>query len=345
MAKVSIVIPTFNRYFLIEETLDSIFQQSYQDWECIVVDDHSTDDTANRVLQYVNQDPRVKLFFNERIKGAQGARNTGIAKASGEYIIFLDSDDCLSKNCLRNRLDLAFNNPDYHYYCFSTAVFNKKPYDTNLMWNYLDMPENDLIRFVKNDNPWHTSGVLWKKDTLIYLDGWDEKLSCWQDWDMHLRAVIDPRLKFLKSTNNDIDSFYRVDEGYQSISDQELSKNSIQSKVYLVDKFSALLPLTQKHVRLEFARLIYRISIEVLKSGCKKYAVSLLHKLMRDLNFPWFYSQSWCLYLYFKYDNAGMYPGFLIRPLGLIPRIYRNRSLLDNSRTHLRAVFNAVSIK
>lgn len=335
MAKVSIIIPAYNRSFLIGETLNSILKQSYQDWECIVVDDHSTDDTVKRVLQYINKDPRIKLAYNERKKGAQGARNSGIAKSSGEFIVFLDSDDLLSTDCLSYRINFSVLNPGYDFYCFPTAVFKKIPYDTNLMWNYLNNPQDDLIRFLNSDIPWHTSGVLWLKDTLLHLKGWDEKLTCWQDWDIHVRALIDPTLKYMKVSNGNVDTFYRVGGSYNPISKREFSQSSIMSKMYLIGKFMNLLPFEKENVKFEFARLIYRVSLQIAASECKNEAVPFFNKHFKSLNFSKNYSRIWCFYFYHRHNSK--FPYLFLKVLGIIPKIYGNKSLRLNQSTHMTA--------
>ena len=100
MPTISIVIPAFNRGFVIRRTLDSVSQQTFFDWECIIVDDGSTDDTKNIVAEYVEIDNRFSICDNTRKKGAQGARNTGILKAQGEWILLFDSDDVMHSDYL-----------------------------------------------------------------------------------------------------------------------------------------------------------------------------------------------------------------------------------------------------
>ena len=92
---ISIVIPAYNRSTVLNRTLDSILSQSFQSWECIVVDDHSTDDTQGIVNDYIAKDSRFSLCVNNRKKGAQGARNEGILRAKGEWTLLFDSDDYL----------------------------------------------------------------------------------------------------------------------------------------------------------------------------------------------------------------------------------------------------------
>lgn len=92
---VSIIIPTYNRAHLIGETLDSVLAQTYQNWECIVVDDGSSDDTNALMKTYCEQDSRFRYYHRpkERKKGGNICRNIGIDKAQGDFISFLDSDD------------------------------------------------------------------------------------------------------------------------------------------------------------------------------------------------------------------------------------------------------------
>ena len=98
---ISIVIPSFNRASVISKTLDSILAQEYQDWECIIVDDNSVDNTFQVVESYVKKDSRFKVLRNCRKKGAQGARNTGILYSKSDWVCIFDSDDYMYPNYLQ----------------------------------------------------------------------------------------------------------------------------------------------------------------------------------------------------------------------------------------------------
>ncbi|MFC6990634.1 glycosyltransferase family 2 protein [Haladaptatus sp. GCM10025707] len=91
MPTVSVVIPTYNRSEEVTHAIDSVLAQTYDDFELLVVDDGSTDDTEEVVTSY--DDDRVKFIEHEENQGAPAARNTGIEHAEGEYVAFLDSDD------------------------------------------------------------------------------------------------------------------------------------------------------------------------------------------------------------------------------------------------------------
>lgn len=100
MCYFSVVIPTYNRAHLISETIHSVIQQVFKDWECIIIDDGSNDDTREIVEKITREEPRIKYIYQENAeRGA--ARNNGIANAKGKYICFLDSDDHFIENHLQ----------------------------------------------------------------------------------------------------------------------------------------------------------------------------------------------------------------------------------------------------
>ncbi len=123
---VSIIIPTYNRADLLPETLNSIIAQTYTNWECIVVDDGSTDNTANIVQQYAEKHSKIKLFShpNHENRGAGASRNLGIINATGDFIAFLDADDFFLPNrfdaereLFKNvTVDGVYNAIGVHYY-------------------------------------------------------------------------------------------------------------------------------------------------------------------------------------------------------------------------------------
>lgn len=96
---ISIVIPCYNVESYIYKGLESILNQTYNNWECILVNDGSLDDTEKEILTWANKDDRFKLI-SQKNKGVSAARNTGIRHAKGECIYFFDPDDVISKDCL-----------------------------------------------------------------------------------------------------------------------------------------------------------------------------------------------------------------------------------------------------
>lgn len=204
---VSIIMPAYNRGALIAETLNSVAEQTYANWECIVVDDGSIDNTEEVVKNFCRKDNRFKLLKNNRTKGAPGARNTGLSVCSGEYVIFLDSDDLLEDFCLQNRVKCFQKYLHRDFLVFPMAFFWDYKDNIKGLWN-IDKKDNDLIRFLRIDAIWSITGPIYKKQTLFEMGGFNETLTFWQDYDLHLRLILS-RKKYEKFLNGKPDSYYR----------------------------------------------------------------------------------------------------------------------------------------
>ena len=134
---ISIIIPVFNREKLLPETLDSIIAQSYTDWECILVDDGSMDDSYRIMELYQEKDERFKIFKRpvDLRKGANACRNYGFLNSSGKFIKWFDSDDIMLPNHLAIAVTYLINNhldfviTDTVNFNDETKLFEGKPYD------------------------------------------------------------------------------------------------------------------------------------------------------------------------------------------------------------------------
>ncbi len=111
---VSIIIPTFNRANIISETLDSVLGQTYENWECIVVDDGSTDTSKALLKTYVDKDARFQFHQrpNSHLAGGNGARNYGFSKSCGDYIQWFDSDDIMMPDFIGAKMSPFISNPN-----------------------------------------------------------------------------------------------------------------------------------------------------------------------------------------------------------------------------------------
>lgn len=242
--KVSIIIPSYNRGRFIIETLQSVRNQTVLDWECLIVDDGSTDDTGQLVQNFIDQHSEFpfKWMTNQRSKGAQGARNTGILNSTGDFLLFLDSDDVLDVHCIENRLQTALRHPEAHYFAFPIRLFNEVPGDSDLVWNKMHKENWSVLdRFLVHDAPWQTLGCLWSRRAITEIGMWDEQVSSLQDWDVHIQAVINPKLKgWFCNDEMAFDAYYRVGS-YDSVSKKFSSPQGAVTNVHLVQKtFKAL---------------------------------------------------------------------------------------------------------
>ncbi len=166
--KISVIVPAYNCESLISETLDCLLKQSLKDIQIIIINDGSTDGTAEVIDRYAKKDSRILSVYQENA-GVSAARNNGIDRAEGEYLLFLDSDDLLSSNaleCLSDKLDktgadIAICRVQRFGYGgeeFNPIVdaFTKEDsldcYDKRLLWNFLVSNKCYRTEWLKNNN-------------------------------------------------------------------------------------------------------------------------------------------------------------------------------------------------
>jgi glycosyltransferase involved in cell wall biosynthesis len=122
MPKVSVIIPTYDRLSMLKEAVNSVLAQDFEDFELIVVDDGSTDGTADEMKRYGG---RVRLLHHSENKGVSAARNQGILHAKGKYIAFLDSDDLWVKGKLKIQVAFLEDNPHYAL-CYTDEIWIRR---------------------------------------------------------------------------------------------------------------------------------------------------------------------------------------------------------------------------
>jgi glycosyltransferase involved in cell wall biosynthesis len=141
MGRVSVIIPAYNAQKFIKETIESVKKQTYSDWELIVVNDGSTDDTVT-VLENEG-DQRIRLVHQAN-KGVSSARNNGLQQATGEFIMFLDADDVLTSDFIKSRLNFLKSNPEIG---FTGGLVETFPSKSSLKKAAAVDPENEILFF------------------------------------------------------------------------------------------------------------------------------------------------------------------------------------------------------
>lgn len=157
--KISVIIPTYNRAYLLPRAIESVFMQSYEDWELIVVDDGSTDDTASVMQNYAS--PKIIYLKLEKNGGENAARNRGVAIATGEWISFLDSDDAYLPDALALLAEEVGRAPQevgmlffpIEMYTEDGTYIGKRGYMPEGEWSYYTPSYEDLLlkRGIRND--------------------------------------------------------------------------------------------------------------------------------------------------------------------------------------------------
>lgn len=197
--KVSIVCRTYNHENLIRKTIESVLNQTYQNWELIVSDDCSTDKTVEIVKSF--DDDRIKLNINEYNLGVIGNLNKALSLCTGEYISILDGDDVYTSEKLQKQVEFLDNNPEYGA-CFSYVDFigdEKSIKLQKILANLLNNPS--LSRAEMLNKLFYISNFLafptemFRKEFLFHFP---ENLIATGDYNFHIHMLLNTKVKVLE---------------------------------------------------------------------------------------------------------------------------------------------------
>ncbi|SEQ09355.1 Glycosyltransferase involved in cell wall bisynthesis [Hyunsoonleella jejuensis] len=207
---ISIIMPIYNRAHVIEETINSIKGQTYTDWECIIVDDGSTDKTVETLKQLVKNDERFQLYKRPRdlVKGPSACRNYGFTKIKGDYIQFFDSDDIMHPDHLKLKMEAIKNNDLVvcKLRAFS-GIFTEKLFNQEDVSLLINQPNNLFEAFVTGDFPMMMVAPLWKVSSLKPYLPIREDLHILEDHELYARALFEN--KSLAIINKEL-IYYRI---------------------------------------------------------------------------------------------------------------------------------------
>jgi len=236
----TIVIPSYNRGHIVGRAIESVLNQSYSDFEIIVVDDGSTDNTKEVVCQYM--DCRINYFFQEN-SGVSVARNTGSKLAKGDYLVFLDSDDYVKDIWLKDFFNVLQHNLTDVVICRSRITEDFK---------------NDSSSFLAG-----TFAI--KKNVFFDIGMYDEKLRFGENTELNWRINFNnSRIKTIENSNIIYDVTYS--EGGSN------SQNKVDFFYYVIEKHKEFIQKKRK-----WAQLLYQIAgVNCFQLGRKKEGVKLI---------------------------------------------------------------------
>jgi len=220
MIQISVVIPVFNKGFILNETLNSVLQQTFTNYEIIIVNDGSTDNSLELLSKF--KDPRIQIYSQEN-KGAAAARNLGIEKSNGEFIAFLDADDYWFPNHLEELIKLSEQFPNCGSYCSRYQIKNTKksvlnPTFKNISSEFIGIVEN----YFASNFPFKiniTLNQMIPKKIVTEMGGFTEGVTNGQDLELWTKIGI----KYPIAVHNKITAIYN------NYLPNTLSKNSFKT--------------------------------------------------------------------------------------------------------------------
>lgn len=246
---VSIIIPTHNREHLIGETLDSVLAQTFLNWECIVVDDGSNDNTREFVLSYCKKEPRIKFYHRPASSknGASACRNFGLEKSKGRFVQFLDSDDIISKEKLEAQVEMLEVNPLISLATCKWGRFKQDLNDAEIYqdfqsYNHFDNPLHLIDSLANSLGFFPIHAYLIRKSIIAKAGYWNEYLSLNDDAEFMLRVISNSDRIFFVSKAV---ALYRLPE------ENNLSSYTDESKV--IDAINSW-KLIEAYLRIRFKK-------------------------------------------------------------------------------------------
>jgi glycosyltransferase involved in cell wall biosynthesis len=183
---------TYNRSEYILESIKSIQAQTYQDWECLIIDDGGTDNTAEVLAPTLNEDPRFQYLFrtSKYQKGLPGTRNYGLDLAKGDYIIFFDDDDIAHPQNLE--LCVAeLSTKDISFCRYIRDVFRGDfvyNFDYSKEYTSFYIDSNDINKILKNELQFNSCAVMWTAES-FKQHRYTEHLKYAEEWEVYARVI------------------------------------------------------------------------------------------------------------------------------------------------------------
>lgn len=262
-AKVAIIVPCYNHGLYLAECLESVIQQTFDDWICVVMDDGSKDNSTDIAIEYANHDRRIH-FFRQKHSGVALARNNAIHHCQSEFIVPLDADDILGLDFLQKTVKAAEDNSKAKLIYTNTDLFG-----------FVNKPRELPIYSFPLLLRWNLMTVtgLFRREDFDKTSGYDSKLSALEDWDFWL-SLLDKDSQVIKLEETLF--YYRKKESSRNTSTNPSKRRQIRYYLYYkhLDKYKSLPE--------DLAVLKYRIEIleqELVDLRSKDYLGRLKQKI------------------------------------------------------------------
>jgi glycosyltransferase involved in cell wall biosynthesis len=221
MCKVSIIIPCYNQANFLQEAVESVLLQTFKDFECIIVNDGSSDNTEEIALNLKSNDLRIKYLKKEN-GGLSSARNAGIAISKGKYILPLDADDKIGLNYITEAVEILESHDSVKIVYCDAEFFGEK----SGKWELPTFEPNKMLLY----NHIFCSAIFRKKD-FNKTKGYDREMKFgWEDWEFWL-SLLETGGEVYKL--NTVRFYYRIRNGSMVSSMTEEQRTFLKMRVYL----------------------------------------------------------------------------------------------------------------
>ncbi|RYY08258.1 MAG: glycosyltransferase family 2 protein [Sphingobacteriaceae bacterium] len=237
-ALVTIITPCYNYGKFLAEALDSLLLQTYQTWECIIINDGSKDNTEEIGLKYAKLDSRIKYHYQNNT-GLAGARNNALRIAKGKYIQLLDADDLIQSDKLRLQVELIESNPSIDLIYSSMKLFKSnakaRVYENFYLPNNITPSGKDeiIINALLEDTFFLPGCVFFKKELYEKTGNFNESLYGLEDWNYWSRAAL-LGFEFYSDQRDNTKLLCRDHDANMSKVYEKMLKSRVQARTHII---------------------------------------------------------------------------------------------------------------
>lgn len=282
MPRISVIIPTYNYGEYVHRAIDSVLGQSFRDFEIIVVDDGSTDNTKEIIEKHFRN--KVEYYYQEN-SGAPSARNQGLGFSKGEYVVFLDADDRLMKNALKTRYRFLQSHPDYDWVYGAALYQNDNGQDVSRFFSNNFASSNKrqgyILPYLLLGELIPLCSVMLRRKLVQKLGGFDTNLSCFQDYELWLRVAAQSKIGFVADCNVTV----LIHEGSISRSKGDGYRSILKILTDAEVKFPEVIERLGYSWRKRLSRIMAERARHLVNAGEHKSGLSLFVKAIKC--YPW----------------------------------------------------------
>ena len=287
----SIVSASYNHSKYIDFFINSLLKQQVKEWELIITDDCSTDDSLKKLLSYNKIDSRIKVFYNQKNRQVCETLNNSLKHVNGDFICFLSADDAMKDNKIKIDLDYFKDNKSIDVLYTPLEIIDEHNKLVNKQYLLPQYNQNELLTKLYNGNCLLVPGMVIRRKCLNEIGYYNILLKLTQDYEYHVRLLFKFKCSFLSSAT----VLYRIHDNNLSINNQAnwntyLIEMGFVLKVYLqeirtAEQLIKIFPHANIYGKVVDKLIPYflgRLALESNNNAVRFWGISLLYDFMQD---------------------------------------------------------------